>query len=67
MMEPELETGKVYQVNHKRKGNFNLLITNEYQAYVTGLITSGIALAIDIKQAGEMITIRKSLCIFIPL
>lgn len=63
----ELTIGEIYEVNHSRKGRFNMLVESQDDEWVTGIITDGQAGAIldyNIREQFEEITIRKSLCSF---
>lgn len=59
--------GQIYKVNHRRKGEFNLMVTTQDDTWVTGLIVEGKASSIlKYNEYGpsEEITIRKDLCKF---
>lgn len=62
-----LTIGKVYKVDHKRKGVFNLLVTEQDEDFVTGIITSGKANAVlkfNERDPGEEVCILKEFCTF---
>ena len=70
MITTELKSGEIYKVNHSRKGKFKLLVENQCDTWVTGLITEGTAKAIlqeNERDQFEEITIRKSLCSFVAV
>ena len=59
--------GQIYKVNHSRKGVFSLMVTNQDETWVTGLIVEGKASAMleyNEREQFEDITIRKELCKF---
>ena len=63
----KLIEGQIYKVKHSRKGVFNLMVTNQDETWVTGLIVEGKAGAIleyNEREQFEDITIRKELCKF---
>ena len=64
----KLENGKVYKVNHTRKGNFDLYVESQVElqdeTWITGIIVEGKAQAMlkdNEKFVGDEITVRKSL------
>jgi hypothetical protein len=62
-----LVEGQIYMVYHRRKGTFKLMVTEQDETWVTGLILEGKANAIldyNIRERFEEITIRKVLCRF---
>lgn len=61
-----IEVGKTYHVNHRRKGQFDLLVTKVDDEWVTGDITSGVAryLNRDHRMDGDEITINADLATF---
>lgn len=63
-MEPIV--GKTYEVTHSRKGTFNLRVTGMDDEWVNGTIVAGSAefFTEENREAGEVITLRRSLCIF---
>lgn len=68
----KLIENEIYKVDHSRKGKFDMLVTkfDENSEWVTGLITDGLANALNkdnVKKNGEEITVRKSFCNFKPL
>lgn len=70
MITTELKSGEIYKVNHSRKGTFKLLVENQCDTWVTGLITDGTAKAIlqeNEREQFEEITIRKTLCSFVAV
>jgi len=61
----ENETGKIYNVNHSRKGKFTIKVESQNETWLTGTIMKGFAMSIKgnvMYDEGEKITIRKSLC-----
>lgn len=64
-----LVIGKQYKVNHRRKGTFNMMIEDVGDEWVTGEITDGSAHYIASKngEKGDILTIRASLCEFLPI
>ncbi len=59
-----LENGKVYKVNHTRKGNFDLYVESQDDTWINGIIVEGKAQAMlkdNEKFVGDEITVRKSL------
>lgn len=69
-MKEELIIGKTYEVNHSRKGKFNLELKHQCNTWASGIITNGFAdsmLEENIKEQFEEITVRKELCTFKPL
>lgn len=64
MSEVQYEIGKVYDINHSRKGKFKMLIESQDNTWLDGIIIEGTADAIlynNIKYEGDKITIRKKL------
>ena len=62
----ELENGKTYLVNHKRKGVFTLTVESQSNGFIHGTITGGEAAAMmeyNIKHEGENISFRKGFII----
>lgn len=62
-----LEIGRIYEVNHYRKGKFTIMVTKLDEEFATGLIVSGKANAIldhNIREMGEEITFRRSFATF---
>jgi len=67
LLDIKLQKGEIYQVNHSRKGVFNLLVVNQGSDFVTGIIVKGKAMAMlkyNERKQSDSITIRKSLCEF---
>ena len=61
-----MEKGKIYKINHSRKGEFSIRVTGEDSEWLHGIIVEGAADAIltnNIRNEGEAITVRKSLCL----
>lgn len=59
------EIGKIYKINHSRKGKFAIQVTRQCDEWVTGVIIQGMAKAMldyNEKYEGEEITVRKSFC-----
>ena len=62
-----IEIGKIYLVNHDRKGQFVIKVTSVRDDFVTGIILNGhtsTMLHYNEQYEGELITIRMSLCGF---
>lgn len=60
-MTPTLEIGKVYEVNHSRKGEFQMRVQSKDEVWVNGIVTNGRANAMldyNVKHKGEQITLR---------
>lgn len=58
------EVGKVYKINHSRKGKFSIKVTKVSEEWVDGDIVEGVAGAImsyNVRETGESICSRKSL------
>ena len=58
-----MEIGKLYKVNHSRKGKFNLRVTSIDGEWVTGIIIDSTAKAMldyNVRTSGDEITIRIS-------
>ena len=58
-----MEVGKLYKVNHSRKGKFNLRVTSFDDTWVTGIIVDSTAKAMldyNVKTSGDEITVRIS-------
>lgn len=61
----KVEIGKIYNVNHNRKGKFVCQVTEVNGEWITGTIIEGMAHALcdyNEKFEGEEITMRDSLC-----
>jgi hypothetical protein len=59
----ELLVGTVYEVNHCRKGRFQLRVTWQNEEWVKGVIVAGKAAAMCVHNErfeGEEVTIRRS-------
>ena len=57
--------GKVYNINHTRKGRFSMQVTDQCETWLHGTIVDGVAQAIldhNIRLPGESISVRKSHC-----
>lgn len=55
--------GRVYTVDHSRKGKFTLLVTSQTDEWVTGTIVDGTAKAMldyNVREVGEEVTLRRS-------
>jgi hypothetical protein len=62
-----IEVGKVYDVQHQRKGSFRMRVMARDGEWVDGQIVSGKAramLSYNEREAGEAITVRESFCTF---
>ena len=62
-----LAVGNTYKVAHSRKGRFILRVTAVSGEFVTGVIVSGVAVAMleyNARSSGEEITIRLTHCVF---
>lgn len=58
------ENGRVYIINHSRKGKFGMLVEKQDDEWLYGKVAGGTANAImdyNIKETGEEITVRKCL------
>lgn len=58
------ENGKVYIINHSRKGTFGMRVDSQDEEWLTGEVVGGTAKAImeyNVKEKGEEITVRKNL------
>ena len=56
------EEGKIYTVNHSRKGTFTIRVTHQSDEWVHGEIIQGTAQAMldyNVKEKGEDIGLRK--------
>ena len=60
------EAGKSYNINHSRKGEFALSITDVDDNWVTGRLIAGTPhyLNHNEKELGEVMTVRRSFCSF---
>lgn len=59
-----MQVGKTYKINHTRKGRFSIRVESNDGEWVKGLVVSGKAgamMAHNEREAGEEITVRKSL------
>lgn len=57
------ETGKVYEVTHRRKGTFTLEVTNQNEVWLEGIICNGFTKTLlpeNSRSEGESVTIRKN-------
>ncbi len=62
-----VEVGKVYEVSHNRKGDFQMRVQSVSDGWVSGIVTNGRAnalLSYNEKHAGQSITVRASFCKF---
>lgn len=66
-----IEIGKTYHVNHRRKGKFDLLVTAQDDQWVSGVVVQGRAKYISMENwmlgvgcTGTAITLRKELAEF---
>jgi hypothetical protein len=62
-----MKIGKLYKVNHSRKGKFNVRVTSFDDTWVTGVVENSTAVVImdyNIKESGDTISIRRSLATF---
>lgn len=65
-----VEIGKLYTVNHSRKGTFCMRVTGINGEWITGIVVDSVAKAImeyNVKVSGDEITVRDSHCRFTPL
>lgn len=63
----ELQVGKLYRVNSRRKGEFVGIVTKADDTWADVLITKGKAKAMldyNERNAGELVTVRRSFCTF---
>lgn len=61
----DIQIGKIYKVNHSRKGRFSIQVTYSDAATIQGTIIDGVSDAIldyNIRLPGESITMKRSLC-----
>lgn len=59
------QKGRLYEVNHSRKGTFKMRVLGVTREWVTGVIVEGRAQAFldyNVKEEGEEVTVRDSLC-----
>lgn len=66
-MEQTLEIGKIYDVEHSRKGRFTIQLTNQSEDFAQGTIIEGktiTAIPENARFAGEEVQLRKSFCNF---
>ena len=64
-----MEKGKIYLVKHSRKGNFRMKVIEDNGEWIDGIIIEGKTNAVmyyNVREEGEKVTVRKSLCKFIP-
>jgi len=62
----DLEIGRIYNVNHSRKGKFQIELTHVDSEFLTGVILFGKASSIGFGAGyskGDEITFRKSLAV----
>lgn len=67
MSDKKLEVGKVYKIDHCRKGRFTCKIESVGDVWATGLITEGETRALceyNVKETGEEVTFRISFATF---
>ncbi len=60
-----MNIGKIYNVNHSRKGDFEVILEGEDETWAWGIIVDGHTKALcphNVAGTGERITVRKSLC-----
>lgn len=65
MSKPEVD--KTYNINHRRKGEFALSITDVDETWATGRLVAGTPHYLNHyneKELGEVMTVRISLCSF---
>jgi hypothetical protein len=63
----ELKIDTVYDVDHSRKGNFQMLITADNGEWIKGKIVKGktdTIMPYNVEYEGDFITVRKSFCTF---
>lgn len=61
------EVGKIFIVNHSRKGKFTMKVTSVKEEWAEGLVVDGYAKAVmdyNEKYIGDIITVRISMCSF---
>lgn len=64
------KSGEFLEVEHSRKGKFILHVRSVSDEWIEGIIVVGTAMAImdyNIKEEGETVTCRRSLCCFYPM
>ena len=61
-----LKVGAVYDVSHRRKGDFRLRVKEDDGDWVTGVIVAGVAehMAEEDAEEGDSIQVRKALATF---
>jgi len=62
------EIGKTYLVDHQRKGQFSIKVESQSDIWINGTIIAGTTKAMlsdNVREKGEKITIKKSLCTLI--
>jgi hypothetical protein len=60
-----IQIGKVYDVDHQRKGKFVIVVTKTDPQWVTGRIVAGLTDAMLVenrRNVGAVVTMRRSLC-----
>lgn len=62
-------SGKLYNITHIRKGEFQLRVEGEDDEFIYGVIDGGVAEKLEgaTYSVGEKISVRKSFCTIIPL
>jgi len=63
----KIETGKIYNVSHNRKGNFTMMVESLDDEWASGTIVEGKTKVMNNyneKEKGEALTVRISLCTF---
>lgn len=61
------EVGGTYLVRHVRKGIFGMRVSHVSDEWVDGVVVNGTAKAVldyNVKEVGDEITVRRSLCSF---
>ena len=67
MNETIIKEGKIYWVNHQRRGRFAMYIESADQDWVKGTVVKGKADAIlpyNVVKVGEEISVRREFCTF---
>jgi hypothetical protein len=60
----QFEIGKIYEIDHSRKGRFSIRVEEQGEDYLEGVVVDGYAAAMmsyDVKEEGEKVRMRKSL------
>ena len=64
------QVGEFLEIHHQRKGKFFIQVTGVTDEWIDGVIVHGTAKAMmeyNVKEEGESISCRRSLCFFYPV